>query len=445
MSVFSLSFIFMFLPLTLLVFRLVTDRYRSFVLLVASLAFIAMTTPVGLAVMLVSLCFDYLLARPIALRGQGDRRSRAALYLVTVKNILLVVAMSVALQLEVQSIRTISSLWVTVYAFTSLGYVIDLYNGEAEPISSIYDFLLFCCFFGKLHIGPIVSVRDFYPQLRGLRPSLNRISEGCVLLCHGFAKKVILADGIWILGDSLKAIPYMEKTVAGVWLLVMCYLFATYFTLSGYSDVARGLGELFGITLPENFRYPLQSSSVTDFFSNFNISANRFVRKYVYAGLGAEDNGALATTVNIMLITMLMGLWYGVSLNLLVWGSLLGLAIVLETQLGDRLLTVPILLRRATTLAMVTVSFAIFCGNSLSQSWFYLRAMFGLEHLELFDERLLYLLTPNYLLLTFCVVFSTSFFSKRGRMLKRHFPRLSAPLSLVSNLVIFVLSLSFMI
>lgn len=442
LKLYDLSFIFFFLPLSVLVFSLVPRLYRVFVLLVASLLFFAMTSPLFLGVMVASVLCDYLLSRPIFIHGKGDKRSRSALAFAATKSILLMVALSVGGQLNASMV----SLGVIIYSSTSLGYLIDLYNGEEDPITSVYDYLLFCCFFGKLHVGPIVTAHDFCGQLRTLRPSLTSMSDGFVWYCHGLGKNVILAANIMALGNNLKAIPYLEKTVAGVWLLVLCYLFATYFTLSGYSDMARGIGALFGLSLPENFHYPLQSESVTDFFSNFNISANRFIRKYVYGALGAEDNGALSTTINILLITMLMGLWYGISLNFLAWGAVLGLFIVLETLLGERYLPrIPAVLRSLSTLILVVVSFAVFCSGSLGQAMFYLKTMFGLNRAALLDNAVLYLVSANGVLLVLCILFSTSFFSRRGRMFQHRFPRFSRIFSLCSNLAIFAASVSFLV
>lgn len=442
LKLYDLSFIFFFLPVTVMVFAAVPRLYHVFVLLVASLLFFAMTSPLFLGVMVVNVLLDYLLSRPIFIHGKGDRRSKATLAFAASKSILLMVVVSVGGALS----PWVVTLGVIIYTSTSLGYLIDLYNGEEDPITSVYDYLLFCCFFGKLHVGPIVTAHDFCGQLRTLRPSLTSMSDGFVWFCHGLAKNVILAANIMTLGDNLKAIPYLEKTAAGVWLLIICYLFATYFTLSGYSDMARGIGALFGLTLPENFHYPLQSETVTDFFSNFNISANRFIRKYVYGALGAEDNGPLSTTINILLITMLMGLWYGISLNFLAWGAVLGLFIVLETLLGERYLPrVPSALRSLGTLALVVISFAVFCSGSLGQAAFYLQTMFGIGHVSFIDDQVLYLLSANAVLLALCVVFSTGFISRRGRMFQHRFPRLSRVISLCSNLCIFVASISFLV
>jgi len=285
------------------------------------------------------------------------------------------------------------------------------------------------------------------------------MGEGVVFLIHGLAKKVILADSLALLVEELRGIPYLDKTVLSVWTLIICFILQVYYTLSGYSDMARGIGGIFGLELPENFHYPLQSESVSDFFSRFNISSNRFVRKYVYGALGAEDNGPLATTLNIMLITMLMGLWYGVRLNYLVWGASLGVFIVLETLWGERFFArLPTLLRRLYTLVVIVVSFAWFSSASISQGVFYLRTMFGMRTLDLlqglrgntpyamaWSDQSLYLLTQNWLLLAACALLCTSIVYRNTRRLKLRFPRAMEGVTFVTNILLFGLSLAFMV
>ena len=213
---------------------------------------------------------------------------------------------------------------ISIAAFTSVGYLIDLYHGECDPIDDPIRYGVFCSFFGKLYIGPIVSAQQFVPQLDDPQMTAEGITRGMVQYLRGLAKIVILAGSLQELITQWETLLSLEVTILGTWLHVLCYIFYIYFTLSGYSDMARGTGAVFGLDLPENFHHPLQSYSVADFFGRFNISANRFVRKYVYQALGAEDNGPLSTSVNILLITMLMGLWYGINLNYLVWGAFLG-------------------------------------------------------------------------------------------------------------------------
>lgn len=455
MHIYTLSFLLVFLPVAALVYYAVPPHYRVFTLFLASLYFYASISPLGLLVMLASVGADYLMAKPLFLWGKGDRRARALLLLAAAKNILLFVSLSSWSQLR----DTEMPIGVMVYAFTSLGYLVDLYSGEADLTPSFYEYGLFCCFFGKLYVGPILSYGDLSRQLREFKPSLTRVSRGVVFLLHGLAKKVILADSLVVLTQQLREIPYVDKTVLSVWLLIICSIFQIYYTLSGFSDMARGIGGIFGLELPENFHYPLQADSVTDFFSRFNISANRFVRKYVYGALGAEDNGPLATTLNIMLITMLMGLWYGVRLNYLVWGASLGVFIVVETLWGERFFAkVPDLVRRCYTLVLIIVSFAWYSSLSLAQGAFYLQTMFGMRTFEvlrglggdgtyamLWSRESLYLIFQNWLLLAACVLGSTSILHRNAQRLQHRFPRMMEGVSLLVNTLLFIGSLAFLV
>ena len=443
MHIYSLSFLFLFLPASAVLYYLTPARGKTIALFFISLYFMATLSLVGLGIMLGSVVVDYLLSKPVYFYGKGDRRAKAALYACAVKNILLFTTLSSVSQLGLMQMPV----GVLVYAFTALGYVSDLYNGEIDPARNFWEFGLFCCFFGKLYIGPIVSFSSFSEQLAARRPSMSKISQGVSWLLHGLAKQLILADSILVLAKQFKDIPYLEKTVLSVWLLIACYVFYAYYSLSGYSDMARGTGAILGIDLPENFHYPLQADSVTDFFSRFNISANRFVRKYVYSALGAQDNGRLPTTLNIMLITMLMGLWYGIGLNYLVWGAFLGVFIVLETLFEESFFRrIRPFFRHVYTFVVVILSFAWYSSRSISQALFYLQAMFGLRaHISLVNNQCLYLLHSNWLLLLACALFCTNFFSVAFKRLQLKSPLFSQILSLLENLIILVLILAFLL
>lgn len=441
MTIHSLSFIFLFLPLAALAYYLAPQRARAGVLFVASVGFCALVQPLDTLVMLASVYADFLLARPVFAGGRGDRRARACLLFSVAKDILMFVAFSSLDQLSIKAMP----LGVAVYSFTSLGYMVDLYNGETDLVTSPMEYGVFCCFFGKLSVGPIVSCGSLVPQLRGVVFSPEKVSEGADWFVRGLAKYVILAEGVSALARQLSELPYADKTVLSVWMLVVCTVFRTYFTLSGFSDMARGLGGIFGLSLPENFHYPLQAESVTDFFSRFNISANRFVRKYVYAALGAEDNGKLSTTLNIMLITMLMGIWYGVSINLLAWGASLGVLIVLETLFERFFERLPALVKRLYTFVAVVFSFSWYCGSSPGQSLFYLRTMVGAGDAAASNAVCLWLITSNWLLLLCCVVMCTNLVNLVARYTELRWPAAAHVLGAAADLALLALAVSFLV
>lgn len=439
MHLYSLGFLFVFLPLGALLYYFCRGRMRSIVLLMLSLLFVALLSPLFLLLMVVCVGLDFLLAKPIA---YAHPRARAILYFCFIKDILLFVVCSSLMQLHL----LVLPLGISIAAFTSLGYIADLYRGETDLVEDPVAYGLFCCFFGKLYVGPIVSANDFIPQVANARLTAAGVSDGMVQFIRGLAKKVILADSLWELIARWDLLLADNVTVLGTWMRIICYILYIYFTLSGYSDMATGTGAVFGLSLPENFHHPLQASSVTDFFSRFNISANRFVRKYVYQALGAEDNGPLSTAVNIMLITMLMGLWYGINLNFLVWGAFLGIFIVFEVLcLEKRLDRIPPFFTRAYTFVAILISFCWYSGASLGDSQRALQVMFGFGGVPAANMGCVYLLQSYWLLLLISVFFCSGLPALLFKRLSLARPAGARILTLIANILMLAVSLAFMI
>jgi len=217
-----------------------------------------------------------------------------------------------------------------------------------------------------------------------------------------------------------------EATVLSTWCLVIALAFSVYFTLSGFCDMAKGIAAMFGIKLPANFYYPYQSRSVEDFFNRFNITVNQYFRRTVYRSLQEDKNGPAADALNILVIGMLMGLWFGFHVNYLLWGLYLGSFIILEKYLYKKVLqATPTLFCRVYALCVVLSSFTIFAGNSARQSLGFIRDMFGFGGLEAFNEQILYLLSSNWLLLVLCVFFSTSLTYVVSTWMRKLWPRVS--------------------
>ena len=203
------------------------------------------------------------------------------------------------------------------------GYVIDVYNGDEYFDGDLIDFLLFTTFFGKLQAGPIVQYTELKEQWQHRELGLQRVKTGVKFYVGGLAKLVILAQGNAAVQQAIEQLPDASQTVLSTWVFIIVSTFSLYYTLTGYCDMARGLANLLGMDFPENFHYPFQSRTVSDFFNRFNITVTKFINRYVYIFLGADTNGVLSTIVNTLLTTMLMGVWFGLRLNYLVWGRLL--------------------------------------------------------------------------------------------------------------------------
>lgn len=439
MDLYSLGFLFLFLPVGCLIRYNLPDRLHTPFLLVYSLLFVALRSPIFFVLMVVTVGLDFILARYIA---YAHPKARAIFLFCVIKDLAVPVVCSILSELD----WLVLPLGISIAALTSMGYIIDLYRGECDLIEDVAAYGVFCCFFGKLYVGPIVSANQFIPQLQKARMTAEGIAHGMVQFIRGMAKIVILTHSLQQLNLRWDALLQTEVTVLGTWMRIVCGIFHIYFSLSGYSDMARGTGVIFGLDLPENFHHPLQSSSVADFFGRFNISANRYVRKYVYQALGAEDNGPLSTSVNILLITMLMGLWYGISLNYLVWGAFLGGFIIIEVLYIERHIErIPPYLCRLYTFAAILISFCWYLGDSLADSARSLRIMLGLGGVGFANEGCLYLLQSNWLLLVISVLLCSGLVPSLTARFHRRYPQVSEIATLLGNLILMATALAFLL
>ena len=316
-------------------------------------------------------------------------------------------------------------LGIGVVCLTSAGYLLDCYLHNTFPEPNPVDYGLMICFFPKLYAGPMVYHSRLMPQIKGMHMTLDHMAEGVRYFLRGLAKKVILGDTLGRLAASIYVTPMFEMTTLGAWMLVVTQALTVYFLLGGLCEMAKGVGLLFGLELPDNFRYPYGATSVNDFFSRFNSSLSKYLRRYVYLYLGGAKGGFLSSVFNILLFTILMGLWFGVNVNLVVWGVYFTLFVLFERYFLERYAeNLPTLFRWLYCTAVVLVSFAIFGGSSLAQSWEYLRAMFRLSQTPAVDSEILYLLASNHWILLVAILSSTGVFHWMAGLGKRLLPRL---------------------
>lgn len=437
----SLTFLLLFLPAGVLLYRICPPRGRLAVLAGVSLAFYALGDWGSLGLLLASLLFDYLLCALIV-RAKGDLGQRRLLLGACVgKNLLLILLFGISLQLSGERMP----LGLLVYTTTSLGYVIDVYRGDERFERNPLGFVVLCAFFGKLYAGPIVQYADLRENL-GRRPTLEQLGSGLMLFVSGLAKHVILVGGLTKVYSLTSAIPEGQASVLSCWVLILSYTFSLYYSLSGYSDMAQGLARMFGLELPANFLYPFQCRTVSDFFNRFNITVTQYIQRYVYLFLGGDTHGRLSTVVNTLLTTMLMGLWFGIRLNLLVWGVYFACFMLLERLWLLRYLErLPPVVDRCYTFLVSVLSFTIFAGSSLGQTGRYLRWMFGLGGLPAANSQITYILSSNYLAIALSFFFATSLTQMGERLVRSRSPVAADVLSVGCNLGLLLLSVAFML
>ena len=322
----------------------------------------------------------------------------------------------------------------------------DIYNGEALYEHNWGKFLLAHILFMKLPAGPLVRYRSLCEQFSPKKADLAQMSESICLLIQGAAKQVILGVPIQQLYTALSGFSRSEHSVFSLWLMPLCAAMSLYFTLSGYCDMARGLGGMFGVALPRNFYYPYQSRSVTDFVGRFNISVTAYLKTYIYHPLGEDSGGFASAALNIGLVTLLWGLWFGFRINYLLWGLYFVLLILLERSVWGRILVkLPVFLLRVYTFSLVLFSFVIFNGRSVGQSLFFFLGMLGQGGLAPATSPVLYLASQYAPYLILAVLFSTSLPHSLKGALRRKSPEAAALAGAVCYGALLILTTGFLL
>ena len=383
----SLTFLLFFLPAVLAVYFAVPARFKNAVLFLFSLAFYAWGEPVYVCLMLFSTVLDYSCGRAVdAHRGTG--KAKAALLVSVCVNLALLAVFKYS-DLFVQTFNRLCGtalplphlplpIGISFYTFQTMSYTIDVYRGRAAVQKNIVSFGAYVALFPQLIAGPIVRYQTIADELNTRTHSADGFGEGAWRFTVGLAKKVLLANNVGQLWDILRAVPAGRLSVLGTWLGIVAFAFQIYFDFSGYSDMAIGLGRMFGFHFPENFNYPYISKSITEFWRRWHISLGAWFRDYVYIPLGGSRRGRAVQLRNLAVVWLLTGFWHGASWNFLLWGAYYGLLLILEKFVLKRVLDrAPAAVCRLYTLFFTLIGWVLFAFDDLSAGLRYLGAMFG--------------------------------------------------------------------
>ncbi|MFR8226463.1 MAG: MBOAT family O-acyltransferase [Lachnospirales bacterium] len=344
----SQVFLWFFLPLVfLLYFAAPGLKIKNTILLLFSLFFYAWGEPRYIVLMLVSICLNYLFGLAIEKAGEKKRLRTGLLWLCVAVNLGLLgyfKYFNFFLQIgnrlfgkEVLAYRDIAlPIGISFYTFQAMSYVVDVWRGENKAQKNLWNLALYISFFPQLIAGPIVKYHDIEQQLTVRKTDLSGFCYGIKRFCYGLGKKVIISNSMALAADQIYGLPFEHIGTALAWWGVGLYTLQIYFDFSGYSDMAIGLGRMFGFRFMENFNYPYLSRSVTEFWRRWHISLSTWFREYVYIPLGGNRKGRYRTYLNLFLVFCLTGLWHGASLNFVFWGIYYGILIVLERMTGKK-------------------------------------------------------------------------------------------------------------
>jgi len=391
-------FLFYFLPLSLLLYYATPRRLGNTMLTALSYLFYGWSNPLFCLLMLFSTIVDYACGLIIGRAEDGRRGLRkGALSISIISNVMLLGFFKYsgfALEsynqffhiLGVEGfepapvLRFLLPLGISFYTFQSMSYTIDVYRKDSKYISNFIDFACFVSLFPQLVAGPIIRFKEIAEQLNYRSHTMEKFSRGAAFFSLGMAKKVLLANPCGKIADI--TFSATSLSTADSWFGVAAYSFQIYFDFSGYSDMAIGLGLMFGFIFAKNFDSPYKSSSITEFWRRWHISLSTWLREYLYIPLGGNRRGgSTRTAVNIAIVMLLGGLWHGASWNFVIWGGLHGVYLGIERVMGKRPLyfSLPKPLKIGITFVLVMIAWVFFRAESLTAAISYLASMFGLS------------------------------------------------------------------
>lgn len=411
----SLIFLFLYLPIVLFIYYITPLKLRNLMLLIANVIFYAWGEPIYILIMVFSTFVDFFHGYFIEKYRCNDKLARclvassviinlSILFFFKYYDFFVINLANVIPNFPLTPLGLALPIGISFYTFQTMSYTIDIYRGDAKAQKNIINFGTYVTLFPQLIAGPIVKYKDVATQL--ISRTTTDFAGGIELFVIGLCKKVLLANNIGMLWDTINV--SANISVMSAWLGAIAFAFQIYFDFSGYSDMARGLGRMFGFEFLKNFDYPYISRSITEFWRRWHISLGTWFKEYVYIPLGGNRCSTFKNFRNIFIVWLLTGFWHGAEWNFIAWGLFFATLLMIEKAFLLKILDkLPSVISRIYTLFFVLISWAIFANVDFIP---YLRVMFGDG--TFIDNNFLYYLSNNFLILIILIASSTPLFSK---------------------------------
>ena len=407
----DLIFLFCFLPISVLLTKLIRNiKLQNILLVVLSLLFYAWSNPIYVVLLILSILWNYFTA--FELEAQDDEKTKKILLIVSVVVNLFILGfykytgflMDI---LHIQSdLKIALPVGLSFFTFSELSYIFDVYNGKSKPQKNIILFTLYVSFFGKISMGPIVSYHEMEDQLRNRTLSKAQYASGMVLISKGLIKKVLLADQL----SYVYSILQNNTSTLGVWLLAISYMLQIYFDFSGYSDMAIGLSKFFGFDFKPNFDHPYTATSVQDFWRKWHISLSQWFRDYLYIPLGGNRVDKNTYIRNIFIVWFCTGLWHGANWTFILWGLYYGCLLLLEKFFLREKLPKPI--SHIYTLLVVLIGWVFFMSPNITTAFSTLGKMIGIGTTTFANNQAKFMLKSYFILFVLAILLSTKVYDR---------------------------------
>ena len=381
----SISFLYYFLPALIIIYFITPKKYKNIILLIASLLFYFYGEPKYVFLMIAEIDIAYTGA---ILIDKYKRQSKNILIITLFIHVFLLIIFKYT-DFIIQTINDISNanikllnialpIGISFYTFQIISYVIDVYNGKVKVQKNIINLATYISLFPQLVAGPIVRYQTVEKELNDRVHSFNNFAYGIRRFSIGLAKKVLIANALGEL--CTKAFVLNETTVIFYWIFGISYMLQLYFDFSAYSDMAIGLGRIFGFNFPENFNYPYISKSITEFWRRWHISLGTWFKDYVYIPLGGNRDGKYKQIRNILIVWLLTGIWHGANWTFLIWGLLFGIILIIEKIFLNKFMEkLPSFIKRIYVLFIVMILFIIFNAENMSVVLTNIKGLFGMN------------------------------------------------------------------
>lgn len=408
----SILFIFFFLPCFLLLYFLVPKKLKNTILLIFSLIFYAWGEPVYIILMIISSLINYLLALIL-------NKSQKKIYLIIsiILNILIlgifkysdffIENINTILNIKISFPKLSLPIGISFFTFQAMSYVIDVYYKKVPVQYNFFNLLTYICMFPQLIAGPIVRYETINKELEERTVNFQKFSDGFIRFLNGLFKKVLIANSIGQLWNTISTMPIQEISTLTSWLGVIAYTFQIYFDFSGYSDMAIGLGKMLGFNYLENFDYPYISKSITEFWRRWHISLSTWFKDYVYIPLGGNRCSKSKNIRNILIVWLLTGFWHGANWNFLLWGLYYAIILIIEKYLLKSYLEkTPKIIQHIYALFLIVIGWTIFAIEDISSLQNYLKTMFSIYSVNFVDSWFLYYIRNYGILFIISILFS---------------------------------------
>lgn len=451
----SLAFIFVFLPILLLVYCISPYKYKNIILLTFSIIFYTLGEPRYILLIIISMIINYILSILIYNNKENKDKKNLLLFTTILLNISVMIFfkyysfiidnVNIIFNSNLKVIEIPLPLGISFYTFQLISYIVDVYKGKLIPQKNLVKFSLYLLMFPQLVAGPIVKYSDIEKQIDYRKINIMKFGQGVERFIIGLAKKVIIANNLGLIWNEIKLVNIESLSLFSAWIGIISFTLQIYFDFSGYSDMAIGLGKMFGFDFLENFNYPYISKSITEFWRRWHISLGSWFKEYLYIPLGGNKRGKLIQFRNIIIVWLTTGLWHGASWNFIIWGLYFGFILYFEKIFLKKILgKLPKVICNLYTMIIVIIGWVFFDSNNLSSAVDYIKVMFGFGNVN-YDNLGKYLFSTNVLLILISIIISTNILKKLIEQIKKNYKVNDLILTVSIKTMIFIISITYLV